>query len=283
MEGNFTVVIIICFIIGLLSALLGSIVGLGGGVILVPVLLILHSTTSIFAWADASTIVGLSLIIMIFTAMSSTYAYAKLKRIDYKSGLYFILGSLPGGILGSWLNQFVETDTFSFFLGIFMLFIFTTFFFKKQPKIDENTLSKKSKFKIYREIKIGEEQYTYSITPWIAVGIAFIVGMLSGFFGIGGGSLMVPAMIILFHFPPHIASATSMFMILALSMVSSITHIALGHIEWQYVWAFIPGAWFGGVLGAKVSQKMSSRAIEYLLRVVLLFIGLRLIWQGIFG
>ncbi|GAE92868.1 hypothetical protein JCM21714_1889 [Gracilibacillus boraciitolerans JCM 21714] len=56
---------------------------------------------------------------MIFTAMSSTFSYAKVKRIDYKSGWYFVAGSLPGGILGAWLNQFVETNTFSLFLGDF--------------------------------------------------------------------------------------------------------------------------------------------------------------------
>ncbi|SER78710.1 hypothetical protein SAMN04487944_11045 [Gracilibacillus ureilyticus] len=275
-------VFIICLLIGLFSAMLGSIVGLGGGVILVPSLLILHAATDLFNWATASTIVGISLVIMVFTAMSSTISYAKLKRIDYKSGMFFIAGSLPGGILGAWLNQFVETDTFSIFLGIFMLLIFTTFLFQKE-KLNKNSQPiKKSKYKIYRETTLNNEKYFYAFSPLTAIGIAFVVGMLSGFFGIGGGSLMVPAMILLFHFPPHIATATSMFMILSLSTVSSITHIALGHIEWAYVWAFIPGAWFGGVLGAKISQRMSSKAVEYLLRIVLLLIGLRLIWQGIF-
>ncbi len=275
-------VIIICLLIGLLSAMLGSIVGFGGGVILVPILLILHSTTPLFDWADASTIVGISLIIMIFTALSSTYAYAKSKRIDYKSGFYFIAGSLPGGVLGAWLNQFVETDMFSLFLGIFMLLIFTMFLFRKAPKPEREDIKINTSHKVTREVKIGDTTYSYSFSPYIAIAIAFTVGMLSGFFGIGGGSLMVPTMIILFHFPPHIATATSMFMILALSIVSSGTHIALGHIEWIYVWAFIPGAWFGGILGAKINQHMSSKAVEYLLRAVVLLIGVRLIWQGLF-
>ncbi|KAB8131785.1 sulfite exporter TauE/SafE family protein [Gracilibacillus oryzae] len=276
-------VIIICLLIGLFSAMLGSIVGLGGGVILVPTLLILHTATDLFDWATASTIVGISLVIMVFTALSSTLSYAKLKRIDYKSGIYFIAGSLPGGILGSWLNQFVETDTFSIFLGIFMLLIFTSFLFQRRNLNRNTEPTEKSKHKVYRETLIGTEKHYYSFSPVTAIAIALVVGLLSGFFGIGGGSLMVPAMILLFHFPPHIATATSMFMILSLSTVSSFTHIMLGHIEWSYVWAFIPGAWVGGRLGAKVSQKMSSKAVEALLRIVLLLIGLRLIWQGFFS
>ncbi len=275
-------VIIICLLIGLLSAMLGSIVGLGGGVILVPILLILHGTTPIFDWANASTIVGISLIIMIFTAMSSAYTYAKAKRIDYKSGLYFIAGSLPGGVLGAWLNQYVETKMFSLFLGVFMLLICSLFIFKKTPDIKSPTSPSNSSNKVIREVKIGNKTYQYAFSPVIAVFIALTVGLLSGFFGIGGGSLMVPAMILLFGFPSHIATATSMFMILALSSVSSLTHILLGHIEWIYVWAFIPGAWFGGILGAKINQHMSNKAVENLLRIVLLLIGLRLIWQGLF-
>ncbi len=262
--------------------MLGSIVGLGGGVILVPILLILHGTTDMFDWANASTIVGISLVIMIFTAMSSTYTYAKVKRIDYKSGLYFIAGSIPGGVLGAWFNQFVETKMFSLFLGIFMLLIFSLFLFKKTPNPESPKLNSNLSNKVIREVKIGKKIYQYAFSPVLALLIAFTVGMLSGFFGIGGGSLMVPAMILFFKFPPHIATATSMFMILALSMVSSFTHIILGHIEWIYVWAFIPGAWFGGVLGAKINQHLSSKAVENLLRIVLLFIGLRLIWQGLF-
>ncbi|MDX8044730.1 sulfite exporter TauE/SafE family protein [Gracilibacillus sp. S3-1-1] len=275
-------VILICLLVGLLSAALGSIVGFGGGVILVPVLLILHTTTPLFDWADSSTIVGISLVIMIFTGFSSTYAYAKRKQIDYKSGFYFIIGSLPGGIVGALLNQFVETDTFSLFLGIFMIIIFAMFFLKKEPKQLDGQVDKVKSHKVAREMIVGETTYHYSFSPIIAFIIAFIVGMLSGFFGIGGGSLMVPAMMILFYFPPHIATATSMFIIFVLSFVSSGTHIILGHVEWQYVWAFIPGALLGGIVGAKINQQLSSKAIEFLLKAVVLFIGLRLIWQGMF-
>lgn len=274
-------VIIICLLIGLAAAMLGSIVGLGGGIILVPSLLILSSLTPLFDWADAGTIVGISLVVMIFTAMSSTISYAKSNRIDYKSGFYFIAGSIPGGIAGAWLNKLVETEMFSLYLGIFMIVIFFLFLFKKEPENLEERKNTSHKGKVYRNIQIGDTNYQYSFSPITAVAIAFIVGILSGFFGIGGGSLMVPTMILLFHFPPHIATATSMFMILALSTVSSFTHIMLGHIEWVYVWAFIPGAWLGGVLGARINRHLSGKAVEYLLRAVLILIGVRLIWQGL--
>ncbi|RCW66970.1 sulfite exporter TauE/SafE family protein [Saliterribacillus persicus] len=272
-------VIFLCVFIGLLSAFMGSIVGFGGGVILVPILLILHSTVDAFEWATPNTIVGISLIIMIFTAMSSTYTYGKRGRIDIKSGFLFVAGSIPGGIFGAWANQFVTTDLFSLFLGLFMLAIFSMFFIKKDGDIRKSSYT--GKFALYREKKIGMEDFHYSYSVIAAILVSFSVGSLSGFFGIGGGSLMVPVMILLFGFPAHIATATSMFMILFLSISSSSTHIFLGHVEWQYVWAFIPGAWFGGILGARVNQMMSSKAVEFMLRTILFLIALRLIWQGL--
>ena len=92
---------------------------------------------------------------------------------------------------------------------------------------------------------------------------------------------MVPAMILLFGFPPHIATATSMFMILVTSIFSSAAHIVMGHIEWEYALYIIPGAYAGGTLGAMVNRKMNGKAVERLLRLLLVVIGIRLIWQGI--
>ncbi|WP_232824110.1 MULTISPECIES: sulfite exporter TauE/SafE family protein [Paraliobacillus] len=92
---------------------------------------------------------------------------------------------------------------------------------------------------------------------------------------------MVPIMVLIFRFPAHTATATSMFMILFTSISSSVAHIMLGNIMWEYVWLFIAGAWFGGILGAKVNQQMKSGTVEFLLRALLLIISIRLIWQGI--
>ncbi|WP_226035926.1 sulfite exporter TauE/SafE family protein [Aquibacillus saliphilus] len=273
-------VFLFCVTIGFLSALTGSLVGLGGGVILVPSLLILNEFIESFNWATAQNIVGISLIVMVFTALSSSISYFKDKRIDYKSGTLFVLASVPGGIVGSWLNQFIDTDSFSLYFGFLMLAMFVMFFFKTNvPKKRNRTIT--TKWTINREVIINGEAKTYSY-PWIAaVGLAFLVGNLSGLFGIGGGSLMVPIMILLFGFPAHVAIATSMFMILFLSLISSLTHINLGHVPWEYVWLFIPGAWIGGTIGAKVNQRLKESTVELILRFILIIIGIRLIWQGL--
>lgn len=250
--------------------------GLGGGVILVPTLLLIASVSDAFAWATPQTIVGVSLIVMIFTGLASTLTYLKVKRVDYKTGLLFLIGSIPGGVVGSWLNQFVDGDSFQLYFGILMIIISLLLVLKKKDPPKRELLGKH-----VRTFTYNGETYQYKVQKPLAITLAFIVGILSGLFGIGGGSIMVPAMILLFGFPVHIATATSMFMIFFVSIVGSTTHIALGHIPWEYVLFFIPGAWIGGKLGAKVNQMLSSKTLEWILRILLIFIGLRMIIQGV--
>lgn len=92
---------------------------------------------------------------------------------------------------------------------------------------------------------------------------------------------MVPAMILLFGIPAHIATATSMFMIFFVSIIGASTHIVLGHVIWQYAIFFIPGAWIGGKLGAIVNQRLTGKTLEWILRAILIIIGIRMIAEGL--
>ncbi|ASN04859.1 sulfite exporter TauE/SafE family protein [Virgibacillus necropolis] len=270
-------VYIICMIIGFVTAFAGSLIGLGGGVILIPSLLFLHQFSSEFAWATPQTIVGISLIVMFFTALSSTISYFKKGRVDYKTGLLLLSGSIPGGIFGSWLNQFIAAERFSFYFGILMIVLSLLFLLRRKTTSEKQTIAQKN----IRSFHLDDKTYHYSVSFWGAFIVSLFVGTLSGLFGIGGGSVMVPLMILLFGFPAHIAIATSMFMIVFISMISAGTHIILGHVSWEYVLFFIPGAWIGGAIGAIVNQKLKSQSLEWILRVLLLVVGVRLIIEGL--
>ncbi|GGB36475.1 TSUP family transporter [Virgibacillus dakarensis] len=268
-------VYIICVFIGLLTAFVGSLIGLGGGVILIPCLLFLYHYTEGFAWATPQTIVGISLMVMVVTALASSISYFKKGRIDYKTGLLFLVGSIPGGIVGSWLNQYIGADNFSFYFGLLMVVLSLLFLVKRKPKSPDNLR------KHVRTFWVDGHVYHYSVSFWAAFVLSLIVGILSGLFGIGGGSIMVPAMILLFGIPAHIATATSMFMIFFISIITVSSHIYLGHIAWDYVFYFIPGAWIGGVIGAKTNQLLKGNTLEWILRILLVMIGIRLIVEGL--
>ena len=97
------------------------------------------------------------------------------------------------------------------------------------------------------------------------------------------GTMIVPALILLFLFPPHVAVGTSMFIVFLSAIVNSITHISSGHVPWLYALAVIPGAYIGGMIGTMLNKKMSSETLVLVLRIMLLLFGVRSIIDGIWG
>ncbi|WP_108670650.1 sulfite exporter TauE/SafE family protein [Peribacillus acanthi] len=272
--------IVLLIIIGLFAGTVGSLIGLGGGIIIVPALLFFSSSTDLLGPLTPQVAVGVSTVVMIFTGLSSTLAYMKHKTVDYKTGFIFFAGCGPGGILGAVMNKQMNLQDFNVYFGIFVILISIVLIIKDRLK----PVTYKETFQIKRIFKDpdGKEfQYGYNILP--ALLISFGVGFCSGLFGIGGGSLIVPTMILLFLFPPHVAVATSMFLVFLSALVNSVTHISLGNVNWAYAASIIPGAWYGAKIGAFVNRKLTSNNLVNILRVILLIIGIRLIYQGIVG
>ncbi|RSL34120.1 sulfite exporter TauE/SafE family protein [Salibacterium salarium] len=267
---------VVLVVTGLLAGTLGSLMGLGGGIIIVPALMILSGFSAFFADITPQTAVGTSLLIMIFTGLSSTLAYMKQKKVDYIAGAVFIIGGGPGALFGVWLNKDIEAAPFLIFFGLFMVVV--SFILLVRHKLNPLKIKGKGVRRTY--VNTDGQEVEYGFQPVVAIVIAFAVGMLSGLFGIGGGSLMVPVMILLFGFPPHLAVATSMFMVLLSALISSVSHIALGNVEWLFAFALIPGAWFGAKLGAEINRRLKSNTLVMILRVFLIIIGIRLMWQG---
>lgn len=272
------ITILILLLTGLAAGTIGSLVGLGGGVIIVPVLLYLGTLLDNLI-ITPQTAVGTSLMVIIITAISSTLAYSKQKKIDYKSGLIFFAASGPGAFVGAYLNAFLDVELFQLYFGSFVILI--SILLMVRDRLPAVTL--KGPFIVQRHITEEDtaETYTYQYSLVWALPIAFVVGMLSGLFGIGGGALMVPAMILMFRFPAKYAVATSMFMIFFSSISGSVFHLSAGNVDWLLLAALVPGAWFGGKLGAFLARKLKSKAIVIALRLVLILVGIRLILEYI--
>lgn len=272
---------IVLIIIGLVAGMIGALVGLGGGIIIVPALLFFGNSIGLLDSISPQVAVGVSTVIMIFTGLSSTLSYMKHKSVDYKAGFIFFIGSGPGGIIGAHVNKILDIGSFYLYFGIFMILMAVILLIKDRLKPIRFKDGKGKVIKTYHSNN-GKE-FTYGFHPLVAVLISFIVGFSSGLFGIGGGSIMVPAMILLFFFPPHVAVATSMFMVFLSSITNSITHISLGNVNWLYVLALIPGAWFGAKFGAFINTRLKSKSIENILKIVLILFGIRFVYQGIIG
>ncbi|MFD1927535.1 sulfite exporter TauE/SafE family protein [Sporosarcina siberiensis] len=271
---------ILLAIIGLLSGVVGALVGLGGGIILVPATIFVGITLGLIDGITPQSVVGLSVVMMVFVGLGSTLSYMKIKTIDYRSSIIFFIGSIPGTLLGAYVNKGLEIKSFNLYFGILLIFLATLLLVRKYLK-PIYWFRNHGKTRTFTD-KMGET-YTFGYPIWFALLLTFGIGFASGLFGIGGGSIIVPAMILLFLFPPHVAVGTSMFMVFLSAIVNSITHISLGNVPWLYTIPVVPAAYIGAKLGAKLNQKMKSETLVVALRIVLLLLGIRSIIEGLMG
>ncbi|MEK3913165.1 sulfite exporter TauE/SafE family protein [Paenibacillus sp. FSL H7-0331] len=258
-------------VVGLLAATLGSLVGLGGGIVIVPALIYL-GPYFVGQEISVSTAVGTSLAVLIFTAFSSTWAFHKQRKVDFRSGWLYFLTCGPGAMLGSYMTQFVDAKSFQLAFGIFMLVMAILLIIKDRLK----PLSLKWPIqRTYTDAQGLVHSYGYGVLPALAIGL--LVGIISGLFGIGGGSLFVPAMMILFRYPPHVATATSMFVIFLSSIMGTVTHLSLGEVDGWMVLGLAPSALVGGWLGAKIANALSSKKLMWVLRITFFVVAIRMI------
>ncbi|WP_075619761.1 sulfite exporter TauE/SafE family protein [Paenisporosarcina indica] len=267
-------------LIGLFSGVVGALVGLGGGIILVPATLFLGGSLGLIPGITPQNVVGLSVIMMIFTGLASTMTYMKSKTVDYRSGLIFFVGSIPGTILGAWVNKGLDLPSFNLYFGILLIILSTLLLIRKYLKPVQWFVNNGKK-KTFTDPHGTNHVYGYPV--WFALLLTFGVGFASGLFGIGGGSIIVPAMILLFLFPPHVAVGTSMFMVFLSSIVNSASHISLGNVPWFYTIPVVPAAFIGAKIGASLNQRIKSETLVFALRIILLLLGIRSIVAGLMG
>ncbi|MEK3788612.1 sulfite exporter TauE/SafE family protein [Paenibacillus sp. FSL K6-1230] len=260
---------LVLFLIGMLAAISGAIAGLGGGFIIVPVLAFMYTL-------PVYNISGTAMAVLLVSAISSTISYARQKRIDYRSGLIFSIAMIPGSILGAWTTSVVASRVFFIALGLFLLLMAVMINFR--PTSSRGGFLKPTTSRIFVDATGLEHSYSFNITFGSVV--AFFVGFLSSLFGIGGGSVMVPTMILFLAFPAHIATATSMFTILLSSLVGTVSHAVLGHVLWgTFVWLAI-GALLGGQIGARIASRIPAKLIIRVLSICLFIVAIRLMFKG---
>lgn len=269
-------IVLIMLAVGLAAGTIGSLVGLGGGVIIVPALIFLSQWFGALA-VSPQVATGTSLAVVAVSSLSSSIAYYKQKKVDTRSALLFFAGSGPGSIVGAFLNARLTGGGILAGFGVFLIVV--SFLLMIRNRLGKRQM----RWTVQRTYTdpVGGETFTYGYTKRLAILVSFVVGMLAGMFGVGGGSLMMPVLLILFHFPVHVAAATSMFMIFLSSLPGSAMHAHYGHIEWLYAALLAPGAWAGGKIGAWLSLKLKIRTLALVLRLMLIATGLRLIWDGI--
>jgi len=259
---------VIAFFIGIVAAMLG----IGGGVFMVPTLVL-------FPWYALSPAVasGTSLAAIIFTSVSSTYRYMKQKRIDHLLGLALASTTIPGAFLGSYLKSLIETRLLGLIFAFFLIFVAARMFIGKRNIEERNTARKARRGKIRRLIDNQGNIFTYSVNIWVIPFLGLTAGFFSGLLGIGGGAVLVPAMNLGIGVPIHLSAATSMFIMIFTSIAGTLTNLWLNQIRFDYAVLLALGIIFGAQLGAHYAAKVSARNLRRMFGVVLLMASIRMI------
>jgi uncharacterized membrane protein YfcA len=260
--------------LGVVIGAYGTIIGAGGGFILVPLLLLLYPRES------PDSIASISLAVVFFNALSGTLAYARLKRVDYGSGLILSSATVPGAIVGALTTGSISRRPFDFMVGALLVGI--SGFLMMRPGNEAGEYY--GRFRIARHmVDLEGTAHHWSYNYVLALILSVFIGFLSSLLGIGGGFIHVPVMINLLNFPVHVAAATSHFTLTVMTFVGSTVHLITGTMAGaaHRVIPLAIGVIVGAQAGARLAQRMHGVWIIRALVLALAFVGLRLIIKAL--
>ncbi|MGH2564546.1 MAG: sulfite exporter TauE/SafE family protein [Ginsengibacter sp.] len=269
---NFILLLGIGFIVGTL----GTLIGAGGGFILVPLLIIMEPGFS------PETITAISMAIVACNAISGSVAYVASRRVDFKAGLLFAFFTIPGSILGVLTTKYISREIFDVVFGLVLVALAIFLFVKGgQKESISKPLENRKGWVHQRLVDKWNEVYNYSYDIRKGSILSIFVGYFSPLLGIGGGIIHVPAMVEWLRFPVHIATATSHFILAIMATVSVIVHIYNGNYNDPVIFRMVlwlaVGVVAGAQMGAFLSRKMKGKIIIQALAVSLGLVGVRIL------
>lgn len=273
--------IIVLIAIGFLVGTLGTLIGAGGGFILVPFMLLAFPTFS------PDVVTAISIAVVAANATSGSTAYMRAKRVDYKAGIIFAICTIPGSILGVITTKYIPRGAFDLLFGVILIVLAVFLFFRgKKKAVAKEAVAHPSQTHQRLVDKWGEE-YDYSYNLKLGMFISVLVGYFSPLLGIGGGIIHVPAMIEWLNFPVHLATATSHFILAIMATVSVIVHTVSGTyndpLVLKMTLSLIVGVIGGAQLGAFLSRRIQGKFIVKALAISLAIVGIRILTMGMSG
>jgi hypothetical protein len=263
-------VLVLGFVIGVPS----SMVGLGGGFIAVPVLIL-------FFQVPAKNAIAVSLVAICGTTFSSTLGYIRQRRVDYKLGLFYDILDVPAIVLGAYVTTLLPQNVLAGICGVFIILISTVLIRNKRKSFSgENPKAIDASIEWTRNgIDSEGHAFTYTLrSPPLALASSFLGGLITGLFGLGGGITDVSTMILL-GVPVHIAVATSEFAMAITNGAGVIAHGLLNNVLIEYALPMTIGTVIGAQVGCLLANRVKGKALRKILSLIAILAGLRLVYS----
>ncbi len=267
------------FVGSIAAGCLGALTGLGGGVVIVPLLtLIFH--------VDLRYAIGASLISVIATSSGSAAAYVRDGYSNVRIGLFLEMATSFGAIVGAAIAAFVPTHGLAILFGVVLLHSA----FSSKPHADtgikkeEDPRSFAARFKLNGAFPSDNGWTKYSVVRVpLGFAIMLIAGILSGLLGIGSGAVKVLAMDQAMKIPFKVSTTTSNFMIGVTAAASAGIYLRRGYVQPGLAMPVMLGVLIGSLVGARILVQASVARLRLLFRTVILVLAIEMIYNGATG
>jgi uncharacterized membrane protein YfcA len=269
--------------LGLAVGLLSGLFGVGGGFLMTPLLIMLGIPSTVAAATDSNQIVAAS--------TSGTYAHWKVGNVDFKMGLYLLIGGFIGGLFGvqaikilkaTGNADFVIKMTYVLMLGIVgtYMFIESLSSMKKNKTQKVKTKKESATGRFLKSLPLQTHFEKSGVTHSALVPIFFggFVGILAAIMGVGGGFLMVPVMVYLLRMPMHVVVGTSLFQILFNCIEVTFLQAYTNHtVDFILAVLLLLGSTIGAQIGAVFGRKLNGEQLKIILAVIVLVVTVKII------
>jgi uncharacterized membrane protein YfcA len=249
--------------IGLIAGVLSGLLGVGGGVLLVPAMVFLLQ----FSQHRAH---GTSLAVILFVALAGLYAYITTGQMDWLIVLELSTGAVVGAVLGAQLANRLPAATLRRYFGGFLILVAARMLYDVVGVV---LLDRSDELAGHGIVAGG----VWSVVLVLGIGLA--TGILSGLLGVGGGIIMVPAMVFLLGFTQTLAQGISLAVIIPTAISGAFVHYRQGNIRPRDVLWLAVGGVAGAFAGSFLAVRLDVLILRSLFGLLLLVLGLMMVWR----
>jgi len=271
----FTIIVLIG---AFLAGLLGSLTGLGGGVVIIPLL-------TLVLGVDLHYAIGASIISVIATSSGSAAAYVKEGITNIRIGMFLEIATTISAIFGAVITIYINPSYIAVIFGIILLFSAAMMIRKKVDRSDNDTSGKLAVWlKLNGTYPTADGLQKYAVHNVIGgFMMMFVAGIISGLLGIGSGALKVIAMDNIMRIPFKVSTTTSNFMMGVTAAASAVVYFHRGQIDPGIAMPVTIGVLLGSTLGAKILIRSKPEKLKVVFAVVVTFLALQMIYNGLSG
>jgi uncharacterized membrane protein YfcA len=272
--------VLLTFGISLVAGLVGALLGLGGGIIVVPALTLLMGINIRLA-------VGASIVSVIATSSGAAAAYVREHMTNLRVAMFLEIGTTTGAITGAFLAGLIDPRWLFIVFGIMMGYSALEMFRNRHEigaPVPPDRLADKLRLHGSYYDQVMRQQIDYRVThTTLGLVLMYVAGCVSGLLGIGSGALKVTSMDLAMRLPIKVSTATSNFMIGVTAAASAGVYFVRGEIAPLIAAPVAAGVLIGATGGALLLPRLRNRSIRIAFVIVLLWISAQMLWRGVRG